>query len=147
MIKMPLITNVRTAGPFCLVIDWDTGESFSVNLSAIVTNNQAFAPLREAALFERVALEEWGHGLDWPGGLDLGADRLYDLCREQAGMLSPSEFDQWMRRNGLSLTSAASALGMTRRMIAHYRSGSRPIPRTVQLACLGWETEQLRKAA
>lgn len=28
---------------------------------------------------------------------------------------------------------------MTRRMIAHYRSGSRPIPKTVQLACIGWE--------
>ena len=42
-------------------------------------------------------------------------------------------------RNQLSLSSAAEALGMTRRMIAHYRSGSRPIPKTVQLACVGWE--------
>jgi len=92
-------------------------------------------------------MEEWGHGLDWPGGLDLGADRLYDLGREQAGLLSPSGFDDWMRGNGLSLTTAATALGMTRRMIAHYRHGSRPIPRTVHLACIGWVTEQLGKAA
>jgi hypothetical protein len=34
---------------------------------------------------------------------------------------------------------------MTRRMIAHYRSGSRPISKTVQLACIGWEA--IKKAA
>lgn len=28
---------------------------------------------------------------------------------------------------------------MTRRMIAHYRTGSRAIPRVVGLACKGWE--------
>jgi hypothetical protein len=30
--------------------------------------------------------DEWGHGIGWPGGLDLGADRLYELSREQAGL-------------------------------------------------------------
>jgi hypothetical protein len=30
----------------------------------------------------------------------------------------------------------------TRRMIAHYKTGSRPIPKTVLLACKGWEVEQ-----
>jgi len=46
-----------------------------------------------------------------------------------------------MRRNGLSLATAADSLGMTRRMIAHYRTGSRPIPKVVALACKGWEAE------
>lgn len=96
-------------------------------------------------VFEQVVIEEWGHGLDWPGGLDMGADRLYQMCREQAGLFSPSAFDGWIKKNRLSLTTAADALGMTRRMIAHYRSGSRPIPKTVQLACIGWES--LKKAA
>jgi hypothetical protein len=36
---------------------------------------------------------------------------------------------------------------MTRRMIAYYRTGSRPIPKTVQLACIGWETLQQKKTA
>ena len=48
-------------------------------------------------------------------------------------------FSAWMARNALSLSSAAEALGMTRRMMAHYRSGTRPVPRIVALACLGWE--------
>ena len=80
-----------------------------------------------------------GHGLDWPGGLDIGADRRYELSREQAGLPTASEFDCWMQRNGLSLAKAAETLGMTRRMIAHYRSGSRAIPKVVGLACKGWE--------
>ncbi len=55
---------------------------------------------------------------------------------------SSSEFAAWMDRNGLSLTTAAEALDMTRRMMAHYRTGSRPVPRVVALACIGWETER-----
>jgi len=51
-------------------------------------------------------------------------------------------FAAWMDRNGLSLTTAAEALDMTRRMMAHYRTGSRPVPRVVALACKGWEAEQ-----
>ena len=51
-------------------------------------------------------------------------------------------FSAWMDRNGLSLTTAADALGMTRRMMAHYRTGSRAIPRVVALACMGWEIER-----
>ena len=47
-----------------------------------------------------------------------------------------------MKRNDLSLATAAEALGMTTRMITHYRTGSRPIPRVVGLACKGWEAER-----
>jgi len=34
---------------------------------------------------------------------------------------------------------------MTRRMIAHYRTGSRPIPKVVGLACKGWEVEHANR--
>ena len=34
---------------------------------------------------------------------------------------------------------AALALGVSRRTLAYYRSGAKPVPRTVALACLGWE--------
>ena len=37
------------------------------------------------------------------------------------------------------MTTAALALGVSRRMLAYYRSGAKPVPRTVALACLGWE--------
>ena len=145
MNKAPLIKSVKVDGVQRLVIGWSTGETLECDLGDVIKHHSALAPLADPAFFSQVAVEEWGHGLDWPGGLDMGADRLYQLCREQAGVLSPAAFDEWMKRNNLSLTTAAEALGMTRRMIAHYRSGSRPIPKTVQLACIGWEA--LRKAA
>ena len=145
MSKAPLITAAKVTDAFHLAITWSTGETLACNLAATVSRHAAFAPFADPAFFSEVAVEEWGHGLDWPGGLDLGAGRLYQLCREQAGLFSPADFDGWMQRNQLSLASAAEALGMTRRMIAHYRSGSRPIPKTVQLACIGWEA--LRRAA
>jgi hypothetical protein len=145
MSKAPLIAAAKVTSPLHLVITWSTGETLDCDLVATVSLHTAFAPFADPSFFSRVAVEEWGHGLDWPGGLDMGADRLYQLCREQAGLFSPADFDGWMQKNQLSLTSAAEALGMTRRMIAHYRAGSRPIPKTVQLACIGWEA--LKKAA
>ena len=139
MNKAPLITAVQVSAPLHLVITWNTGETLDCDLATTITRHAALAPFADFVVFSQVAVEEWGHGLDWPGGLDMGADRLYQLCREQAGLFSPVTFDEWIKNNRLSLTTAAEALGMTRRMIAHYRSGSRPIPKTVQLACIGWE--------
>ena len=144
MNKAPLITAVQVIDAQHLVITWSTGETLDCDLATTISRHAVFAPLADPAVFSKVAVEEWGHGLDWPGGLDMGADRLYQLCREQAGLFSPIAFDGWIKNNRLSLSTAAEALGMTRRMIAHYRSGSRPIPKTVQLACIGWEA--LKKA-
>ena len=45
----------------------------------------------------------------------------------------------WMHRNGLTLDSAAEALGISRRMLVYYRNGDKSIPKSIWLACLGWE--------
>jgi hypothetical protein len=112
----PNIKNVRIVDTLIAEIEWSMGKTLRI---------------------------DWGHGLDWPNGLSLGADRLYELCREQAGLPTASEFDRWMQRNSLTLSSAADTLGMTRRMIAHYRTGSRPIPKVVGLACRAIELEHI----
>ena len=135
----PNILAVRIVAALTVETDWSTGETLRADLSALTA--PPFDALRKPEFFARMKRDEWGHGLDWPGGLDLGADRLYELCREQAGLPTASEFDRWMQRNGLSLTKAAETLGMTRRMIAHYRTGSRPIPKVIGLACKEWEAE------
>jgi len=46
-------------------------------------------------------------------------------------------FDAWVRRNDLSPTTAAEALGLSRRMVSDYRTAQRPIPKPVWLARLG----------
>jgi len=48
-------------------------------------------------------------------------------------------FGEWMHRNDLSLTTAAEALGISRRMVSYYRTAHKAIPRSIWLACLGWE--------
>ncbi len=47
-----------------------------------------------------------------------------------------------MECNQLSLRQATQAIGMTRRVIAYYKSGARPMPKTVWLACIGYEAVQ-----
>lgn len=138
--KTITIKAARITGPLAVEIDWSTGETLAANLDGWLL--PPFEALNDTSIFAQMAVDDWGgHGLSWPDGLDLGADTLYSLCREQAGLPTPAAFDAWMQRNGLSLTTAAETLGMTRRMIAHYRTGSRPIPKVVGLACKGWEAE------
>jgi hypothetical protein len=140
----PNIQAARVISPGLIELVWSTGETLNVNLADLPKRNKAFAKLADPDFFSKMELDEWGHGIGWPGGLDLGADRLYELSREQAGLPTASEFEAWMERNGLSLSVAAESLGMTRRMIAHYRTGSKPIPIVVGLACKGWEATHAR---
>ena len=138
----PNIQAARVLSASVLELTWSTGEILNVDFTDLPKRNAAFAKLDDPAFFTRMTLDEWGHGIGWPGGLDLGADRLYELGREQAGLPTASEFEAWMERNHLSLSVAAESLGMTRRMIAHYRTGSKPIPIVVGLACRGWEAKR-----
>lgn len=141
----PRIETARVTGDLTLEIGWSTGETLAIDLSDLA--QPPFGAPRNPSFVARMTRDEWGHGLDWPDGLGLGADRLYELSRQQAGLPTASEFNDWMQRNGLSLASAAESLGMTRRMIAHYRTGSRPIRKVVGLACLGWELRRRQRAA
>ncbi len=142
--KAITLKAARIIGPLTLEIDWSTGETLRAELAGWL--RPPFDALNDPALLAQMQVDDWGGGLNWPDGLDLGADTLYELCRKQAGLPTASEFDAWMKRNNLSLQTAADSLGMTRRMVAYYRTGSRAIPRVVGLACKGWEVEQRRIA-
>lgn len=71
------------------------------------------------------------------------------LPLEFASRGDAAEFLRWRWRHGLSLAAAAEALGVSRRTVAYYASGTREVPRTVLLACKGWERarEEGRTAA
>ena len=142
--KAITLKAARIIGPLTLEIDWSTGETLRAELAGWL--RPPFDALNDPALWAQMQVDDWGGGLNWPDGLDLGADTLYELCRKQAGLPTASEFDAWMKRNNLSLQTAADSLGMTRRMVAYYRTGSRAIPRVVGLACKGWEVAQRRTA-
>jgi len=141
--KPPLVETVEVLGPATLRIRWGTGEVLPVDLAATISRFLSLAPLRDPNVFRQASVGLWGHSVRWNDEVDLGADDLYQQSKVQAGEPSPEQFDAWMRLHSLSLTTAAEALGLSRRMVAHYRTGSRPIPKTVWLACKGWEALRL----
>ena len=54
------------------------------------------------------------------------------------------EFREWQDRHKLSLTNAAKMLGLSRRMVQYHATGTKPIPKTIRLACIGAEAEMGR---
>ena len=58
------------------------------------------------------------------------------------GGIGHERLHAWMHRNELRQEQAAEAIGVSRRMLNYYLSGAKPIPKTVWLACLGWEASR-----
>lgn len=136
------IVGAKPGPHFEMLLAWSSGKELRVNLREFVFRLKGLAPLRDRATFARAKPGEGGHSLAWPGDLDIGADRLWELSLEQNGRADAAEFIRWRWRHGLSLTEAARALGLSRRQVAYYVSGEHEVPRTVLLACKGWEAEQ-----
>lgn len=90
---------------------------------------------------------DWGHSLVWPDGTELGADSLWLDTLDAIGRGDARQFLEWRLANGLSLAKAADALGLARRTVAYYSNGDRSVPKTVLLACKGWDATHRRKAA
>ncbi len=131
------------SGSHSLNITWQDGATASVDLASFLHKHTVFSPLQDEHLFLQVAVGEWGWDITWGEPIEISAEILHRLALEQAGEIMPQEtFRQWMESNQLSLTKAAHALGITRRTATSYSSGARPIPKTVMLACRGWECEE-----
>ncbi|WP_295384598.1 DUF2442 domain-containing protein [uncultured Thiodictyon sp.] len=141
----PQLEEVHALEPYRLRTRWSTGETLEVEVGDKLRSIPALAPILAPEVFATAHLAEWGGSVEW-FDTEFGADNLYAWSKEQAGLPSHEQFDAWMRRNGLSLTTAAEALGLSRRMVSYYRTAQRPIPKTVWLACLGWEYLRLRTA-
>ena len=136
------VASVKPAGEYALRIQWANGKKLAVDLRDIVHRLKGLRALRDPAVFARASVGEGGHSVAWPGDLDIGATRLLELGLEQGGRADAVEFIRWRWRNGLSLTAAAEALGLSRRQVAYYASGEHEVPRYVLLACRGWEAER-----
>ena len=141
------ISALDVPAPYRLRITYGDGAIMVVDLAATIDRIPALAALADAALFAQVSIDEWGLGVVWmQGELGLAGDNLRGEAVEQGGGFSHERIWNWMHRNGLSLDSAAEALGISRRMLAYYRSGQKPVPRHIWLACVGWEAERQKAA-
>jgi hypothetical protein len=136
------VASAKPTGDYTLRIRWVNGKDLPVDLREIVHRLKGLRALRDPLVFTRATVGEGGQSVTWPGDIDIGAARLLELGLEQSGRGDAVEFMRWRWRNGLSLTAAAEALGLSRRQIAYYASGEHEVPRYVLLACRGWEAER-----
>lgn len=134
----PKLTAVVAMAPYRLRTTWSTGEVLEVDVEARLRKHAALSAILAPEVFGRVHIGEWGNSIEWFDE-EFGADNVYAWAKEQAGEVSHEMFDEWMRHNGLSLSTAAEALGISRRMVSYYRTAHKAIPRSIWLACLGWE--------
>ena len=142
--KQFTLTSVKAEAPATLKLRFADGERFALDLSGIIRKHASLKRLKEPDVFSAVQLGAHGTYVAWADddNLELAADNLRARAIEQAGGISHEFIWNWMAKHRLTLDTAAEALGMSRRMLAYYRSGAKPVPRTVALACIGWEETQ-----
>ncbi|MFF7706887.1 DUF2442 domain-containing protein [Pseudomonas sp. NPDC007930] len=135
------LVAVIPSPPATLSLRYADGEHFDVDLGTLIASIPCLAALANPELFNQARVGEWGACVAWANddSLELAADNLRARAIEQAGGYSHEAIWNWMAKHHLTLDSAARALGLSRRMLAYYRSGEKPVPRTVGLALLGWE--------
>ena len=135
------LTKTKALKNSCLKITFADGADFNVDLSDWVKQSSFLKPLQDQNLFASAKLSKLGRAVEFgKGEIDLGADNLRNLAIEQSGGIGHERIWNWMHENNLTLDKAAEVLGISRRMLAYYRNGEKPIPRHIWLACVGWET-------
>lgn len=122
-----------------LIVCWLDGSRNIVDVSETLAKFKFYEPLRgNEALFRKVQLGEYGTDVVWTDNLDMSANTLWRLAQEQAGTaMTADAFRHWREDNGYTLDSAAQALGLSRRTVAHYEQGGKLIPKIVVLAIRG----------
>ena len=133
------IASVAVLGLGRLEIGWDDGQVATVDISETIAARAALAPLRDREEFARLSISDDSWSLEWPCGVEFGATQLRRWADEQAGeIMPPALFRAWIEKHQLTQEHAAQALGLSRRMIAYYLNGEKPIPKTVWLATEGY---------
>jgi len=141
------VTSVRPLQNASVQVTFSNAKTADIDISPYL-NAPGYETLARPEIFGQVSVEEWGHGIEWPGDIGIPVTALHRLAREQAGQAWPvAQFNDWMQRNRLSAADAARALGVTRRTIIYYHTGTKPIPRMVELACEGFDARAARRGS
>ena len=138
--KRPNIESVEPARGHLLRIRWRDHDEDTVDLSELIATRRALAALKKPKVFAKARPGAHGWTVRWSQNIELDADHLHRLARYQAkDSLRPEAFRSWRAKHGLSQAKAAAALGVSDRMIKYYEDGSHMIPKTVMLACRGYD--------
>jgi hypothetical protein len=143
MMAVGKLVSLAVRGPNALELEWDDGYSVQVDLAEVIAGHSGLKPIHSAKAFAKAAISKDGWSVEWPGDIDFGSPQLRRWADEQSGEVMPAgDFRKWMETHDLTLDAAASALGLSRRMIAYYASGEKPVPKTVMLATEGWRVRE-----
>ena len=135
-----ILRSVKPKADAHLELGFEDGFSANVNLTDWLKTSRALKPLKDERVFMKAKIAAAGRCVEWSSAqIDLAADNLRNLAVEQAGGIGHERIWGWLSETGLTLEQAALALGISRRMLIYYRDGEKPIPRTIWLACLGWQ--------
>ena len=147
--RLQRITVIKGAASPGLRLQFVDGSVYTVNFAPLLAESRGLKPLKDPAVFAQATLVSGeGWAVVWPEqDIQIGADTLWlDAQAQNAPDENTRIFAQWRARNGLSLASAAEALGMSTRTISAYGSGKRAVPRYMALACKGWSAEQAQQS-
>ncbi|MGE8187189.1 DUF2442 domain-containing protein [Pseudomonas sp. NPDC086278] len=147
--KRPRLSAVQALPDHRLALTFIDGRQLTLNLSHDLRAYPGLQPLLEAGAFETATLGDDGWSVEWPEhDIQLGADTLYlDALAQNAADENTRIFIDWRARTGLPLNQAAQALGVSPRSITRYSSGREAVPRSLALACLGWDFLQQQSGA
>ncbi|WP_434561898.1 hypothetical protein [Pseudomonas sp. Z4-20] len=142
--KRPRLLAVQPLLPCILELTFIDGQQLTLDLSADVQHFPGLRPLLEEGAFEGAVLGDDGWSVEWRAlDIQIGADTLYlDALAQNAEDENTRIFISWRARTGLPLNQAAEALGVSARSISRYSSGREAVPRSLALACLGWDSLQ-----
>ena len=150
--KRPRLQAVQARPGHKLELTFIDGRRFVLDMRADVAKYPGLKPLQSAKAFAGVALGDDGWTAEWPAlDIQIGADTLLlDALAQAAPDENTRTFIGWRASTGFGLEQAAAALGVAARTISRYSSGREAVPRTLALACKGWEAiqgEQQKKRA
>jgi hypothetical protein len=139
--KRPRLSAVQALPDYRLALTFIDGQHLNLDLSRDLRAYPGLQPLLEAAAFEGAVLGDDGWSVEWPRlDIQIGADTVYlDALAQNAVDENTRIFIDWRARTGLPLHRAAEALGVSARSITRYSSGREAVPRSLALACLGWD--------
>jgi hypothetical protein len=142
--KRPRLQAVQACPGHRLELTFIDGRRLELDMRADVASYPGLKPLQASNAFATAALGDDGWTVEWPAlDIQIGADTLLlDALAQAAPDENTRTFIGWRARTGFGLEQAAAALGVAARTISRYSSGREAVPRTLALACKGWEAMQ-----
>ncbi len=136
--EAPSIKRLRPEAENVLIVTWKSGAESVVDIRTLLEAYAIYAPLRrDEQVFRAVSVGEWGWCAHWNADMEIAADTLWRLSLEQGA----DWLREWRKGRGMTQAEAAAGLGVSPRMWRYYEAGMHLLPKTVRLACVGYDSQ------